>query len=79
MRDGSDPLPLEPTDEDYQVFDRYLKTAVQLLEGVADVEEAHGTLSRYLEFHRQQGLQPELEELLIQLFFHKCAKEFLEE
>ncbi len=75
MSDSID-LPAEPSAEDYAILDRYLQAAIQLLEGVADVDTARDTLSRYLEFHHAHDLPPDLSELLIKLFFQKCRKEF---
>ncbi len=68
--------PVDP--RDYEVLDRYLRTAFQLLEGFAEVEEARETLRDYLEFHHQQRLPPELAQLLIDLFFLKCRRRFTE-
>lgn len=75
MSDSID-RPAGPGPQDYAILDRYLEAAIQLLEGGADVDTARTTLSRYLEFHRSSSLSPELEEMLIELFFQKCAKEF---
>ncbi len=76
MADTTVPPRWEPAAEDYETLDRYLEAAAQLLEGIADVDQARDTLSRYLEYHRQRSLPPELAELLIQLFFQKCSREF---
>ena len=67
-----------PTPRDYEVLDRYLQTAFQLLEGFAEVEEARETLRDYLEFHHRQRLPPEMAQLLIDLFFLKCRRRFTE-
>ena len=61
---------------DYRILDRYLETVFSLIEGLADVEEASHHLHDYLQWHRQQGLNPELEAFLIELFFDKCHREF---
>ena len=61
---------------EHQILDRYLKTVFSLIEGLADVEEASHHLHDYLQWHRQQGLNPELESFLIEIFFDKCHREF---
>ncbi len=63
-------------DRDYAVLEPYLRAVVELLEGGADVEEAFATLQDYLSGHRPRDLSPELEDLLLRLFFFKCRKEF---
>lgn len=65
-----------PTPEDYEILDRYLKTAFQLLEGFTDIERSRCTLSEYLQFHRSRRLPDEFEDFLIRLFFEKCSREF---
>ena len=60
---------------DYEILDRFLGTAFQLLEGFADVKEARATLDSYLQYHRQHQLPPEMEEMLLKLFQEKCQKE----
>ena len=49
---------------DYEILDRYLEAAFQLLEGIADVEEARTTLNSYLQYHRLHQLPPEMEVML---------------
>lgn len=61
--------------EDFEALDRYLKTVFGLLEGIEDVPQAFHHLQDYLQWHRREGLPPELEDFLLELFYHKCRKE----
>ncbi len=76
MEEDTVPPGWEPSAEDYETLDRYLEAAVQQLEGIADVDQARDTLSRYLVYHHVRQLPAELAELLIQLFFQKCGRDF---
>ena len=66
---------MRPTEGEYDELDRYLHTVFVLLEGIADVEEARRILSTYLA-EAPRALGEEHRELLIDLFFGKCAKTY---
>ena len=66
---------MQTTAEDYRELDRYLRAVFVLLEGIADVDEAREILSSYLACP-PPALTDDYRELLIDLFFGKCAKTF---
>ena len=66
---------MQTTEEDYRELDRYLRAVFVLLEGIADVDEAREILSSYLASPSPE-LTDDYRELLIELFFGKCAKTF---
>ena len=66
---------MQITEEDYRELDRYLRTVFVLLEGIPDVDEARQILSSYLA-SSPPGLTDDYQELLIELFFGKCAQTF---
>ena len=66
---------MQTTAEDYRELDRYLRAVFVLLEGIADVDEAREILSSYLASPPPE-LTDDYRELLIELFFGKCAKTF---
>ena len=67
---------MQVTEEDYRELDRYLRAVFVLLEGIADVDEAREILSSYLA-SSPPGLTDDYQELLIELFFGKCAKTYV--
>lgn len=63
--------------EFYQDLETFLHTVFAIVEGSESLPEVRSILSRYLEQDRSKGLSTQLENLLIQLFFDRCRKEFL--
>jgi hypothetical protein len=64
-----------PTPYEYEVLDRYLETAFNILEGMSNVAEAEQILAEYLAFHRNNGLPSHLEELLKELLRLKKTRD----
>lgn len=61
----------------YDRLDLYLSAVFQLLEGIADIDEAARGIRKALESPQTRDLDRNLEALLYELFFAKCRKYFL--
>ena len=63
---------------DHSTLDTYLATVFALIEGGHDISAAQRRLSNYLADPGQQ-LSSDGEQMLMELFFDKCAREWVPE